>query len=249
MILASSCCCLWPIHWSQVLSREWRCSWSSADRRCSNYIGVVNNFITYWGATYIRGLTVVGMVVSYGLVSVRVNEWVGSGGWWVGREDIHGEVEGGGERETQCCCLEKTNPPITKKTSSYRPLCNQVQAFHGYNAIYMLHTIAYMYHMVLFLTGLLGLIKHCDCEDTFCQMTSNIHCSKILADVPYRLLSIWRWALCMLIRKEHKDSNCTTNFNIYLHKDLPYVLGWILCGNKLLDSLSENQGWYLVSGV
>ena len=28
-----------PIHWSQVLllSREWRCSWSSADRRCSNY--------------------------------------------------------------------------------------------------------------------------------------------------------------------------------------------------------------------
>ena len=28
----SSCNCLCPIHWSQVLSREWRCSWSSADR-------------------------------------------------------------------------------------------------------------------------------------------------------------------------------------------------------------------------
>ena len=30
-----------------VLSREWRCSWSSADRRCSNYICVINNFIAY----------------------------------------------------------------------------------------------------------------------------------------------------------------------------------------------------------
>ena len=28
---------LCSIHWSQVLSWEWRCSWSSADRRCSNY--------------------------------------------------------------------------------------------------------------------------------------------------------------------------------------------------------------------
>ena len=38
------------------LSPEWRCSWSSADRRCSNYIWVVNNFIAYKGATYLRGL-------------------------------------------------------------------------------------------------------------------------------------------------------------------------------------------------
>ena len=52
------CSCLCPIHWSQALSWEWRCSWSSADRRCSNYIWVINNFITYEGATYIRGLTV-----------------------------------------------------------------------------------------------------------------------------------------------------------------------------------------------
>ena len=37
MILVSSCSCIWTIHWSQVLSREWRCSWSSA-RRCSNCI-------------------------------------------------------------------------------------------------------------------------------------------------------------------------------------------------------------------
>ena len=51
MFLVSSCSCLWPIRWNQVLSREWRCSWSSAGRRCSNYIWVINNFI----ATKVRG--------------------------------------------------------------------------------------------------------------------------------------------------------------------------------------------------
>ena len=49
---------LCPIHWSQVLSQEWKCSWSSADKRCSDYIWVNNLFIAYQGATYIRGLTV-----------------------------------------------------------------------------------------------------------------------------------------------------------------------------------------------
>ena len=39
--------CLCPIHWSQVLSREWLCSWISADRRCSNSVWVINNFIAY----------------------------------------------------------------------------------------------------------------------------------------------------------------------------------------------------------
>ena len=38
MFLVSSCSCLCSIQWSQVLSPEWRCSWSSADRRCSNYV-------------------------------------------------------------------------------------------------------------------------------------------------------------------------------------------------------------------
>ena len=46
-ILALSCGCLCRIPWSQMLSREWRCSWSSADRRCSNYISVIDNFIAY----------------------------------------------------------------------------------------------------------------------------------------------------------------------------------------------------------
>ena len=52
--LASSCSCIWPIHWSQVLSRAWRYSWSNADRRYSNYIWVIYNCIAYKGATYIR---------------------------------------------------------------------------------------------------------------------------------------------------------------------------------------------------
>ena len=58
MFLVSFCICHCPIHCSQVLSRERRCSWSSADRRCSNYIWVISNFIAYNGATYIRRLTV-----------------------------------------------------------------------------------------------------------------------------------------------------------------------------------------------
>ena len=43
-------------------SREWRCGWSSADRRCSNYIWVIDNFIVYLGASYIRGFTVYAVV-------------------------------------------------------------------------------------------------------------------------------------------------------------------------------------------
>ena len=58
MFLVSSCCCLCPIHWYQVLGWEWGCSWSSADRRCSNYFWVINNVIAYLGAAYIREFTV-----------------------------------------------------------------------------------------------------------------------------------------------------------------------------------------------
>ena len=43
-----------------MFSWEWRCSWSSAHRRCSNYIWVINIFIGYWSAIYITGLTVIG---------------------------------------------------------------------------------------------------------------------------------------------------------------------------------------------
>ena len=33
------------IYWSHVLGRQWRCSWSSTGRWCSNYIWVFRNFI------------------------------------------------------------------------------------------------------------------------------------------------------------------------------------------------------------
>ena len=45
ILLVSSCSCFWPIHWSQVLGREWRCSWSSADRRCSKYNWMISKII------------------------------------------------------------------------------------------------------------------------------------------------------------------------------------------------------------
>ena len=40
-------------HCSQVLSRE-RCSWSSADRRCSNYIWMISNLNAYNAVTNVR---------------------------------------------------------------------------------------------------------------------------------------------------------------------------------------------------
>ena len=56
MFLVQSCSCLRPIHWSHVSIGKWKCSWSSTERRCSNYIWVINNVIAYYGVTYIRGL-------------------------------------------------------------------------------------------------------------------------------------------------------------------------------------------------
>ena len=58
MFLVSSSSCLCPVYWCHLSSWEWRCSWSSADRRCSNYIWVINNLIAHQCAPYIRELTV-----------------------------------------------------------------------------------------------------------------------------------------------------------------------------------------------
>ena len=41
ILLVSSCSCLCPIRWRQMLSQEWRCSWGSADRWCYNYIWLI----------------------------------------------------------------------------------------------------------------------------------------------------------------------------------------------------------------
>ena len=39
-----------------------RMNWSSADRRWSNYVWMINNFISYWDATYIKELTVLWII-------------------------------------------------------------------------------------------------------------------------------------------------------------------------------------------
>ena len=44
LVASSSCLC--PIHWSQLLSRECRCSWSCTDRWWSNYICLINKLST-----------------------------------------------------------------------------------------------------------------------------------------------------------------------------------------------------------
>ena len=66
MIFISSCSCFCLIYWSKVLSKLWRCCWSSADRRCSNYIWMMNNYVAYSGVAYFRGL----MVPLYQLVCI-----------------------------------------------------------------------------------------------------------------------------------------------------------------------------------
>ena len=84
MFLISSCSCLCPIHWSQVLSQEWRCIWRSTNRRRSSYIWVINNFIAYSGVAYIRGLMVsntqqfdiqhnTDMITSYNTYHININ--------------------------------------------------------------------------------------------------------------------------------------------------------------------------------
>ena len=84
MFLISSYSCICAIYWSQVFSREWRCSWSSADRRCSNYIWVINNCIAYKGATYIRGFTVCNILICCRLTILIITyEWCNSQiSWW-----------------------------------------------------------------------------------------------------------------------------------------------------------------------
>ena len=57
-----------------VLSREWRSSWSSADRRCSNYIWVINYSIAYQGVVHIRGLTVF-LMFYIGHCNVVLTHW------------------------------------------------------------------------------------------------------------------------------------------------------------------------------
>ena len=47
----------WMHSSDQGLSWGWRCSSRSANRRCFNYIWVINNCLAYWGVSHIRDYT------------------------------------------------------------------------------------------------------------------------------------------------------------------------------------------------
>ena len=97
MFLNSACSCLCTIYWSQVLSGEWRCSWSSADRRCSNYIWVINNLSAYQGAPYIRDLTVI--------ISLLHQNGVATSFWRNKDITITSDVHWVFKCPLKCCCV------------------------------------------------------------------------------------------------------------------------------------------------
>ena len=59
-----------------MLSRKWRCSWSSGDRWCPNYTWVIINFIANQGACYIRDFT-----VSHGMHLTPAGSGLGHNNW------------------------------------------------------------------------------------------------------------------------------------------------------------------------
>ena len=81
MFLVLSCSCLSPINWNQVLSREWRWSWSpNTSERSKNFIAHIKNYIAHYGAAYIRSLTLYPSAVIHcpggnGCCSVKKQRW------------------------------------------------------------------------------------------------------------------------------------------------------------------------------
>ena len=67
LVLSRSYLC--ATYWSQVLSREWRCSRSSTGRRCSNYIWVINSFrcVSYQSLYGILFWRIRSAIVFYGI--------------------------------------------------------------------------------------------------------------------------------------------------------------------------------------
>ena len=71
----STCSCLRLIHWSQVLSQEWRCSWMSVLLQLHLSDQQMYCLIN-WGAFYIRGLTLYRIVVIAKLQNpIRCPKW------------------------------------------------------------------------------------------------------------------------------------------------------------------------------
>ena len=135
MILVSSWSRLWPIIWSQVLSPEWRCGWGSADKRCSNYIWVIDNLIAYQGASYIGDLTV-GPDPCGAQITAAMHE---ISCWWNGRCDgvwLTGDNCG-------CCCHDVLRC-VALKTSGWSPmvcLCVQTSSAIKIRSCLMIYAV------------------------------------------------------------------------------------------------------------
>ena len=112
MFLISSCSCLCPIQWSQVISWEWRCSWSNAGRECFNYIWVIKNFIAYYGATYIKGLTVHIYVLENPFRILWVNSLVI---WW--------HRSGSTLAQVMACCLIAPSHYLNLSSKMFFGIC------------------------------------------------------------------------------------------------------------------------------
>ena len=120
MLLDSACSCLCATYWSQVLSGEWRCSWSSADRRCSNYIWVINNLIAYKGAAYIRDLTVISWCIDILDRVITAPDWnENHTSWW--RHQM--------ETFSALLALCAGNSPVTGEFPSQRPVTRSFDVF------------------------------------------------------------------------------------------------------------------------
>ena len=132
------CSCLSPIHWSQVLSQEWRCSWSSAERWCSNYIWMISQLIVYLGVSYIRGLMVDGVSIEMHLKILSVFCQLFCSGPSVSRGSVAGDVMAREvpkspyfdsawwrhqmETFSALLALCEGNPPVTGGFPSQRPV-------------------------------------------------------------------------------------------------------------------------------
>ena len=141
----SPCSCLRPIHWSQVLSQEWRCSWSSAERWCSNYIWMISQFIVYLGVPYIRGLMVDGVSIEMHLKILSVFCQLFCSGPSVSRGSVAGDVMAREvpkspyfdsawwrhqmETFSALLALCERNPPVTGGFHSQRPVTESFDVF------------------------------------------------------------------------------------------------------------------------
>ena len=202
MIVVSPCSCLWPIHWSHVLSWEWRCSWSSADRRCSNYIWMINNFIAKLGVSYIRGLTVhttnmIKLILARNkpktyIMILHLTIWICF----------------------KLCLLGRICTEEMLQVSNFYPIRKKMSHYVMFHRNYVLYE-ALTYSYFLFLSEWKVFCLNQVNSFTMPMMACSLHCQVISRDnndhITYMAiffssviitLGIWKWKIC--IRKKYK---------------------------------------------